>query len=128
MEECRTFLEIISELIDKGYVLDFSLLENTFQGFQKPSSINTTTNDFLIDKVYRCNDDCNSVQGTTFVFAISSKKHHFKGIVVNALSSVETAVIPPYLNKIKQLVLNIIKCIKYQKNITKSITQKTITK
>lgn len=114
MEEYKTLIEIVSELIEKGYTVDFSLLENTFQDLQKISSINISTNDFLIDEVHRCNDTNHETDEATFVFAISSKKNHFKGIVINALSNNDDNPSPLYnwYNKIKSAIFNLIAPIK----------------
>lgn len=108
MEEYKTLIEIVGELIERGYTIDFSLLENTFQDLQSISSVNPSTNDFLIDEVHRCND--NDSEEATFVFAISSQKNHFKGIVINALSNDDNDNISPlynWYNKIKSAIFKL---------------------
>lgn len=90
MEEYRTVIEAVSELLEKGYTIDFSALENAFSGFKKPHSFNISPDDFFIDEIYQCKEEGdNGLTESTFVFAISSNKYKLKGIAVNVLKEDE---------------------------------------
>lgn len=107
MEDYKTLIEIVSELINRGYVMDFSLLENALNNFQKTNPYCISHEDFLIDEVHCCESD-GGISTATYVFAISSKKYRFKGIVINALNEDDTAVWPTLFEKIKNRFTRVI--------------------
>lgn len=85
MEEYRTLLEIVNELLERGYTIDFNLMEN-LNLFQNGYWTNVSAEDFEIDEVHIAEDETDA-SGLLLVFAISSRKHHVKGIVLNALTN-----------------------------------------
>lgn len=115
MEEYKTLIEVVSDLIEKGYLIDFSPMENILRGFQKAETFNVPPEDFLIDQIYCCEDE-NDEMATTFVFAISSKKYKFKGIVINALTNEDSVTVLGTISKIKNQFLKVLKIIKCKVN------------
>ncbi len=107
MEDYRTLIEVVSELVEKGYSIDFTPLENVLHEFQKAHSINIPPEDFLIDEIHCCDDDGDEA-GLTYIFAISSKKHRFKGILINALSDEDSGMFPELFLKIKNAFTKVI--------------------
>ncbi len=102
MEEYRTVIEAVSELLEKGYTIDFSTLENTLSGFKKPHSFNTSPDDFFIDEIYRCKEEDEGSTESTFVFAISSSKYKLKGIAINVIREDESED-PGLMHRIKHM-------------------------
>lgn len=98
MEEYKTFIEIVTELMNRGYSIDFSELENVLYGFHKAHSLNIPPEDFLIDEVYCCDDD--EEAGLTYIFAISSRKYRFKGIVINGIADDNAGLLSGVIKKI----------------------------
>lgn len=103
MEEYRTVIEAVVELLEKGYTIDFSALEDTFSGFKKPHSYNLAPDDFFIDEIYRCKEEGeDGLTESTFVFGISSHKYKLKGIAINVVKEDESTG-PGLMYRIKHM-------------------------
>lgn len=83
MKTYNTLSEAITDLTKKGYTFNFNLQkecilcsENNWQ--LKPD-------EFEIDAVYRF-QDLSDVDNESILYAISSKQHNLKGLLVNAYS------------------------------------------
>ena len=78
-----TVSEAINDLTKRGYITDFELLTEKECVVCHKTSTQLSPEEFEIDETYR-------FEGSTdpgdemIVFAISSKKHNIKGIIVNA--------------------------------------------
>jgi len=78
-----TLTQAINDLFDRGYTIDFALYaENNCLVCHK-TAVRLEPDDFSIDEIHRF--EGNSDPGDEMIlFAVSSEKHHVKGIVVNA--------------------------------------------
>lgn len=83
----KEFYGTLSETIDglkkDGYILDFNVEGTCIVCHENVMTLQPE--DFEIDKVYRFEGDSNP-DDSAVIYAISSPKHHVKGIVVNAYS------------------------------------------
>ena len=80
MEEMTTVTEVINNLRKQGYVEDFNLQQNCLVCREGHYSV--FHNEFVIDKVYRCEGDSDPADEAT-VYAISCPKYDIKGVLVN---------------------------------------------
>lgn len=80
MEDYQTLLEALNGLKEKGYTLDFNLVNGNLQNSAK--DVKLEPEEFCIDEFHRfegmSDPDDNSV-----VYAISSEKYNLKGVFVN---------------------------------------------
>lgn len=83
MEEYYFLMDIVGDLVEKGYSVNFSGFEETFKNLNHNKNTELLPEDFKIDGIYKCKE---SVLDSyfIFVFAVSSRQYKFKGIVVNA--------------------------------------------
>lgn len=103
MEEFFYLIEIIEYLVEDGYSVNFSELEKILSDVKPNNSKILLPKDFKIDKIYTCKE---SVSDTyyTFVFAISSHRYKFKGILINAIEQQsESTIYNNILNSINIL-------------------------
>jgi len=76
----NTVSQVLAKLKKDGYSLDFNLKDNCL--ICNGNSLEVFPEDFVVDKHYR-------FEGTTdpadeaIVYAISSEKHHIKGVLIN---------------------------------------------
>lgn len=84
MDENENMMELVNDLIDQGYSIDFNLLERAPAADSK-LGWKPAPSDFQIDQIYcfRQPGDPNEV----FVLTLSSRKYGFKGILIKALST-----------------------------------------
>ena len=78
-----TVSEAVNGLIKDGYTTDFRLNPEAECLICNKTSLQLSPEDFEIDAVYRFEGDSDPGD-EMIVFAISSKKHHKKGVVVDA--------------------------------------------
>lgn len=78
-----TVSEAINGLVEEGYVTDFRLNPEAECLICNKTSLQLSPEDFEIDAVYRFEGDTDPGD-EMIVYAISSKKHQTKGLVVNA--------------------------------------------
>ena len=83
MKRFKTLTEAVSIFVNKGYRIDFDHLSRKKKGFHKPHAGNNPPEDFRIDEIFCCGEGYESNE-PIYVFAISSKRHRFKGILMNA--------------------------------------------
>lgn len=110
METYGTLIEIVTELVDRGYSIDFNELEQVLYGFHKTHLVNVPPEDFLIDEVYCCDNEGET--GMTYIFAVSSKKYRFKGIVINGLTNDNTSLFVGAAEKIKKGLVQMLNSVK----------------
>lgn len=80
MRDMTTMSEVINHLRDEGYTEDFNLQKDCLKCTS--SDFEVFHDEFVIDKVYRF-EGMSDPDDEATVYAISSDKHHMKGILVN---------------------------------------------
>ena len=75
-----TLSETMAALRDEGYVEDFNLKQNCLEC--RDNQFKVFADDFKVDKFYRFEGDSNP-DDSAILYAISSDKHHLKGLLVN---------------------------------------------
>ncbi len=80
MESYETLSEAISALKQQGYTQDFNLKENCLECIAGRQVL--LPNEFNIDKSFRFDVDENP-SDQALLYAISSKMHNIKGLLVN---------------------------------------------
>lgn len=103
MEEYRTLLEIVQDLLEKGYTTDFDLAEN-LNVLKNHYWSNLLPEDFEIDEVHITEDET-SPGKLLLIFAVSSVKYQLRGIVFNALSSESSPSFKQLLKRIRHFIL-----------------------
>ena len=83
MKNYDTASEAINALIQDGYTTDFSLKPEKECLVCSQTATNLSPDEFEIDAFYRFEGDSDPAD-EMIVYAISSKKHNLKGVVVNA--------------------------------------------
>ncbi|WP_369764919.1 phosphoribosylpyrophosphate synthetase [Flavobacterium sp. WC2429] len=78
-----TVSEAINELAKRGYTTDFEIFKDLDCLVCKKTAKQLSPDEFEIDETYRFEGDSDPGD-EMIVFAISSKEHNVKGIVVNA--------------------------------------------
>ncbi|WP_347219174.1 hypothetical protein [Chryseobacterium sp.] len=102
MEEIRLVNEVVAELLENGYSVNFGLMEylNSLKSFHKEMT-DISGSDFNIDEVYCCHENEYGSE-IVYVFAISCSKYNIKGISTS-ISSMETSFsFSALLEKIKK--------------------------
>ncbi len=113
MEEYITLMDAVSVLAERGYIIDFNIVETTLTGFRQFSSLTIPPDDFKIDKIYKCTDE-DELTNTAFVFAISSKRYKLKGILINSVNgSDKDERLNDVIKKIANAFISVIKSVKY---------------
>lgn len=80
MENYTNLVEAIADLQAKGYVEDFNLQQNCLEC--RGGAFKVFHDEFVIDKVFRFDVDTDPGD-QSILYAISSDKHHLKGLLVN---------------------------------------------
>lgn len=75
-----TLSEVTNFLNDEGYTIDFNLRQNYLECMDNHLKI--YPGEFIVDKHYRFEGDSDPAD-EAIVFAISSPKHHLKGVLIN---------------------------------------------
>jgi hypothetical protein len=81
MDNSTTLVEAMNALRIEGYIEDFNL-KSTHLGCPE-KDIDLHPDDFSIDKVFRFYGDSDP-DDEAILYAISSEKHHVKGVLVNS--------------------------------------------
>ncbi len=81
MESYATLSEAINGLIARGYTEDFNLKENSLDC--QNGKYQLSPDDFKVDNVFRFEGNSDP-EDQSVLYAISSEKHHIKGLLVNA--------------------------------------------
>ncbi len=76
MKTYITLSETLNNLRSQGYTEDFNLRQNRLES-------KAFTDDFKVDSYYRFEGETNP-SDAAIVYAISSKQHNLKGVLVNA--------------------------------------------
>jgi hypothetical protein len=80
MERLNNLSEVINLLLNRGYTLDFDQLTRGEHIENKPPE------DFHVDEIFCCREHFDTGDAI-YVFAISSERHGFKGILINSDST-----------------------------------------
>jgi hypothetical protein len=89
MESFKNLSEVLSLLLSRGYNIDFDQLARAEKDFYPAHLENKPPEDFRVDEIFCCREKFETGDAI-YVFAISSRKHHFKGILINGCSSSES--------------------------------------
>ncbi len=81
MKTYETLVDATSDLAKRGYRANLSLEGDTID--DKEHDIHMGADDFSIDEFYRFEGESNP-SDMSIVYAISSPKHHLKGVLINA--------------------------------------------
>ncbi|HTA26214.1 MAG TPA: phosphoribosylpyrophosphate synthetase [Bacteroidia bacterium] len=81
MESYVTLVDAINGLKTQGYSEDFNLKENSLDC--QNGKYQLSPDDFKVDKVFRFEGESDP-EDQSVLYAISSEKHHIKGVLVNA--------------------------------------------
>lgn len=106
MEETKVLSDIIGDLLDRGYSLDFEELQQMRFNLGEQDIQVLSANEFVIDEVYCCGDDSPEVM---YVFAVSSVRYRMKGIVINAITIDTSITLGEIFQKIKGAFLGLLK-------------------
>ena len=85
MEHYKKLSEVIELLLHRGYTIDFDQLTKGDRGFYPAHVANEPPEDFHIDEIFCCREKFDTDKAI-YVFAISSERHQFKGILINGYS------------------------------------------
>lgn len=97
-EEMTTLSEVIEDLRNRGYVVDFNLLATHLECKSPPCKLSPS--EFEIDQSYRFEGESNP-SDEAVVYAISAKNRNLKGILVNAYGVYTDPVIGDMAKKLK---------------------------
>ncbi len=81
-----TLSEAVNDLVTRGYTTDFLLQEERECLLCKDNSLELSPEDFMIDEVYRF-EGISDPGDESIVFAISSRNHNVKGLVINSFGA-----------------------------------------
>jgi hypothetical protein len=95
----ETMNEAVNGLIKRGYDHDFNVVEDSILVKQK--DIRLSPEEFEIDEIYRFEGDSDPGD-ENIVYAISSKEHGLKGILVNAYGTYSDADSYKVISRLKK--------------------------
>ena len=98
MESYVTLSGTMDELRKEGYVEDFNLQQNCLEC--RNGQFKVFADEFKIDKFYRFEGESNP-SDSSILYAISSDKHHLKGVLVNAYGIYSETVTDELLQKLE---------------------------
>jgi hypothetical protein len=83
MKPYNTLSEAINDLTKQGYKLDFNI--ERYCIWCDENNMQLQPDEFEIDEVYRF-QEMSDIDNESILYAISSRKHDIKGLLVNAYS------------------------------------------
>src|SRR5271154_4145331 len=98
MEGYETLVDAINALRKEGYTADFNLRQNSLEW--SDGKIEMLPNEFEIDKFYRFEGDSDPADEVV-VYAISSRDHKLKGVLVNAFGIYSEGIADEIISKLK---------------------------
>lgn len=99
----ETVTEAINDLYKRGYTTDFELLADKDCLYCNKTSLQLSPDEFEIDETFRF--EGNTDPGDAMIiFAISSKKHDVKGIVVDAYGPYSDSASSMIVEKLRRAV------------------------
>lgn len=81
-----TLSEAVNDLVTRGYTTDFLIQEDRECLLCKDNSLELSSEDFMIDEVYRF-EGISDPGDESIVFAIFSRNHNVKGLVINSFGA-----------------------------------------
>ena len=97
MEPYNTLSQTMNDLRKEGYVEDFNLKQNCLEC--RDGQYKIFANDFKVDKYFRFEGESNP-SDSAILYAISSDKHHLKGVLVNAYGIYSDAATDEMMEKL----------------------------
>ena len=97
MAPYATLAETMNELRQEGYVEDFNLQQNCLEC--RNGQFKVFADEFKIDKYYRF-EGPSDPSDQSILYAISSDRHHLKGVLVNAYGIYSERVTDEMLEKL----------------------------
>ena len=97
MERYVTLSETMNELRKEGYVEDFNLQQNCLEC--RNGQYKVFADEFKVDKFYRFEGESNP-SDSAILYAVSSDKHHLKGILVNGYGIYSEPITDEMLQKL----------------------------
>lgn len=98
MEKTKEMTDVVGELLDRGYSLNFEALEQARYDWGEDIDQPLPAGKFIIDGVYRCHDGSADV---IYIFAVSSIRYNMKCIVINAIAAETGDTLRDIFQKIK---------------------------
>src|SRR5688500_18310370 len=98
MPQYVTLSQTMNDLRKEGYVEDFNLQQNCLEC--RNGQFKVFADEFKIDKYFRFEGDSNPFD-SAILYAISSKKHGLKGVLVNAYGIYSEPVTDELLKKLE---------------------------
>ena len=98
MEEYVTLVDAINALRKEGYTADFNLRETSLQW--NDGEIELLPEEFEVDKFYRFEGMTNP-SDEVVLYAISSRDHKIKGVLVNAFGIYSEGMADEMMSKLK---------------------------
>jgi len=98
MKDYSSLLEAISGLKKEGYVEDLNLQKDFIE--HTKGNFKIFHDEFMIDKYFRF-DENSDPDNQSIIYAISSEKHHLKGILVNAYGLYAESMANEMLDKLR---------------------------
>ncbi len=80
MEDYRTLVDALNGLKEKGYTLDFNLVNGNLQN--SATNVKLEPEDFTIDEMHRF-EGMSDPDDNSILYAISSENYNLKGVFVN---------------------------------------------
>ena len=96
MKNYYSVSEAVNGLIERGYTIDFTTQADKNCPACYRTSIKLPSDDFKIDEIHRFQGNTGP-ENEMIVFAISSRDHRVKGIVVNAYGMAAERMPAPHL-------------------------------
>ena len=107
MEKTKTLGDVIGDLIERGYSLDFQAVEQAKYELGEERVQILPANGFKIDEVYCCEDGSSDFM---YVFAVSSMRYRMKGILINAVTTETSITVGDILKKIGNAFAMLLGC------------------
>jgi len=99
MTTYETMNEAVNDLIKRGYEHDFNIEDDSI--LNKKNDLRLSPEDFEIDEIYRFEGETDPGD-ENIVYAVSSKTHGLKGILVNAYGTYSDADSYKVISRLKK--------------------------
>jgi hypothetical protein len=98
MESSVTLSGTMNDLRKQGYTEDFNLLQNCLEC--RNGQFKVFSDEFKVDSFYRF-EGASNPSDSAILYAISSDKHHLKGVLVNAYGIYSEPVTDEMMQKLE---------------------------
>lgn len=100
-----TASEALNDLSRRGYTTSFTITEDGNWLKCNESALELSPNDFEINEIYRF-EGITDPADEMIVYAISSNKHHLKGVMVNAFGMYSETNTSRIINRLREHLIN----------------------